>query len=432
MTQATRIGEARVFLFLQGPHGPFFDRLSRLLRRAGAETWRVGFNAGDEALWRDRTRYIPCHASREDWPATCRDLIARLAVTDLVLYGDTRPCHAAAIAEARAAGVAVHVFEEGYLRPHWVTYERGGANGNSRIMETGIAEMEAALARLETETGAAPARWGDMRAHIFWGAVYHARVLAGRRRYPAFAPHRALGVGAEFRLYLRRLLTLPVAALERRVATRRVMRGGFPYHLVLMQLAHDASFRAHGPFESQSAFVETCIEGFAQGAPAHHHLVFKAHPLEDGREPAEATIRATARRHGVGERVHFLRGGKLAELLDHARSAITVNSTAGEQVLWRGLPLKAFGRAVYARDAFVSTQPLGAFFAAPRRPDSRAYRVYRRYLLETSQLSGGFYSARGRRRLLRQIVDLMLDAEDPYDALTSGRASPRPQLSLVP
>ena len=28
----------------------------------------------------------------------------------------------------------LHVFEEGYLRPYWITYERGGSNGNSALM----------------------------------------------------------------------------------------------------------------------------------------------------------------------------------------------------------------------------------------------------------------------------------------------------------
>ena len=38
-------------------------------------------------------------------------------------------------------------------------------------------------------------------------------------------------------------------------------------------------------------FLTLVIEGFAQGAPAHHHLVFKAHPLEDGRAPIAREIR---------------------------------------------------------------------------------------------------------------------------------------------
>jgi capsular polysaccharide export protein len=44
---------------------------------------------------------------------------------------------------------------------------------------------------------------------------------------------------------------------------------------------------------------------------------------------------------------------------------------------------------------------------------------------------GGFYSSRGRRELLRQVVDMMLVSQDPYDALTSGNAAPRQQLRVV-
>jgi capsular polysaccharide export protein len=187
----------------------------------------------------------------------------------------------------------------------------------------------------------------------------------------------------------------------------------------------------HSPFKTMTEFLAVVMEGFAKGASPHHHIVFKAHPLEDGRVPVAREIRRLARLHGVERRVHFVRGGKLAALLNHARSAITVNSTAGQQVLWRGLPLKTFGAAVYAKPEFVSTQPLVEFFTLPTRPDSRAYRDYRHYLLETSQVPGGFYSSRGRRELLRQVVDMMLQPEDPYDALTSGKAAPRQQLRVV-
>ena len=118
-------------------------------------------------------------------------------------------------------------------------------------------------------------------------------------------------------------------------------------------------------------------------------------------------------------------------VITQARSAVTVNSTAAQQVLWRGIPLKTFGEAVYAKPEFVSTKPLADFFAGAERPDRKAYTDYRRYLLETSQIAGGFYSARGRRQLLRQAVDMMLSADDPYDALHSGTAAPRQQLRLV-
>lgn len=424
-------GKNRTFLFLQGPHGPFFRRLGRMLRATGATVWRVGFNMGDAAFWADGESYIPFAEDQGAWPARIRDLIATKSVTDLVLYGDTRFIHAEAVRAAKEAGVCVHIFEEGYLRPYWVSYERGGSNGNSRLMEMEVTDMQRVLADAELDIPEAPAHWGDMRHHIFYGALYHWFVMFLNRRYRGFRAHRDLPVAKEFQLYLKRLLLMPVQALERIIATGRVRRGGFPYHLALLQLAHDASFTAHSRFTSITEFLDTAIAGFAEGAPRHHHLVFKAHPLEDGRVNLRREIRRLAQHHGVAHRVHYLRGGKLARLLDHARSAVTVNSTAAQQVLWRGLPLRVFGDAVYAKPEFVSTQPLAEFFAQPTRPDNRAYRDYRHYLLETSQIAGGFYSARGRRQLLRQVVDMMLAPDDPYEALAKGTATPRQQLRLV-
>ena len=421
----------RVFLFLQGPHGPFFGQLGRMLRAAGATTWRVGFNRGDQAFWPDAASFIPHADPPEAWPDRAAALMDEKGVTDLVLYGDTRPIHAAAITAARARGITVHVFEEGYLRPYWVTYERGGANGHSRIMDLSVADMRRALEGLDLDLPDAPARWGDMRQHIFYGALYHYFVFLRNKAYAGFRTHRALSVGQEFTLYLRRLALMPFHWLDRVQATWRIKTGGFPYHLALLQLEHDASFRDHGPFATMEEFLKLLIEGFARGAPAHHHLVFKAHPLEDGRTPLRANIRRIARENGVADRIHYVRGGKLARLLNDARSAVTVNSTAAQQALWRGLPLKAFGQAVYLKPEFVSDQPVEAFFQNPTRPDSRAYRDYRHFLLETSQITGSFYSARGRRQLLRQVVDMMLSPEDPYEALQAGRPAPRQHLRLV-
>ena len=421
----------RRFLFLQGPHGPFFHRLAKMLGRAEAQVWRVGFNAGDRAFWFTPATYIPYRGAPEEWPDTFRALVAEKAITDIVLYGDTRPIHATAIEIAKDLGLTVHVFEEGYMRPYWVTYERGGSNGNSRLMDMSIAEMKRALELSDLDIPEPPAHWGDMRHHVFYGALYHWFVLFRNGDYRKFRRHRELPVWTETLLYTRRLLLMPVFALDRMLATYRIKYGGFPYHLALLQLDHDANFLNHSPFSSQAEFLELVVESFAEGAPRHHHLVFKAHPLENGRTPQRRIIRSLSRKFGVADRVHHVRGGKLAGLLDHARTAVTVNSTAAQQVLWRGIPLRVFGDAVYSKPEFVATEPLPRFFAEPARPDNRAYADYRRFLLETSQVPGGFYSARGRRQLLRQVVDMMLSDEDPYDALKSGRAAPRQSLRIV-
>jgi capsular polysaccharide export protein len=429
MSKAT--GDKRVFLFLQGPHGPFFHRLGTMLRKTGADVWRVGFNAGDRAFWFHPKSYLPYRGTQEAWPEWYGDTLDSRGVTDIVLYGDVRPVHAQAVAEAHRRGLTVHVFEEGYMRPYWVTYERGGSNGHSRLMQMGVDDMRCALELSDMEAPLPPAHWGDMRQHIFYGALYHWFVMFRNGDYRNFQPHRALSVFQEFGLYLRSLLFMPIGWADRVISTLRIRMGGYPYHLALMQLEHDSSFQKHSPFATMPDFVDVVIKGFAEGAPGHHHLVFKAHPLEDGRASVRRAVARSARALGVADRVHYVRGGKLAQLLNDARSAVTVNSTAAQQVLWRGIPLKVFGDAVYAKPEFVSTQPLPEFFAMPSRPDNRAYKDYRRYLLETSQLPGGFYSARGRRQLLRPVVDMMLSQDDPYDALEHGTAALRQQLRVV-
>ncbi len=398
------------------------------MTKTGATIWRVGFNQGDQAFWPAAT-YIPHPGG--DWPAHLAQILHDKGVTDIVLYGDTRPVHAQAIAMAGARGLTVHVFEEGYLRPYWVTYERGGTNGHSRLMQMTLPDLVDRQPALAGSATSVPPVWGDMRQHMFWGAIYHGLVMAGAWHYPDHQPHRGVTVGREFRLYLQRFLLLPLHRWERMLATWRINRGRFPYHLVLLQLEHDASFQAHSPFRTMTEFLAQVVAGFAAGAPSHHHLVFKAHPLEDGRAPIARDIRALARQHGLTGRVHFVRGGKLAQLLDTAETAVTVNSTAGQQALWRGLPLRIFGQAVYGKPEFVSMQALPEFFAAPKPPDVVAYRVFRAYLLATSQLPGGFYSAAGRQRLLRGVVDKLLSDQDPYDAFGTSNATKRQQLRVV-
>lgn len=421
--------EQRVFLLLQGPHGPFFNRLGRLLRQAGATVWRCGFNAGDEFFWEDKEHFIRHDATMQDWPSHLDRILVEKNVTDIVLYGDVRPIHAIARSAADQDDLRFHVFEEGYLRPFWISYERGGSNGSSALLGISLSQMRAALRDTASEIHRPPAHWGDMRHHKFYGALYHFLVLVANGRYRRYAGHRAISVGQEFRLNLQRLMLMPAYNIKRAFQWRRFKLSGQPYSLVLMQLEHDSNFLGHSPFRKNAEFVETVVAEFARSAPRHHHLIFKAHPLEDGRAGNRHAIRNSAARHGLTGRVHYLRGGKLADLMAHARSIVTVNSTAAQQALWRGVPVKALGRAVYQKPGITSDQSLAEFFDTPRAPDPQAYRTFRDYLLQTSQVPGGFYSRRSRAHALRLVADMMLAPLDPYQTLAEGHVTHRQQIS---
>jgi len=428
-------GEGRLFLFLQGPHGPFFARLADALTAHGASCRKIGFTIADEREWRGRDGYEPFQGRPEEWPVHLRRRIRDLGVTDIVLYGDERASHAEARRAAAAAvdPIPVHCFEEGYLRPYWVTYERGGVNGNSRLMDMSMAEIVEAARHVSLPLSAAPAHWGSSYAHAFWSMVHHFPLWLGDARYPNYARHRAQPLDRELLFYLRRLAVMPALVGVSRHRERALRRAGGRYHVALLQLAFDSSMMAHSDYASVAEFVEECVDGFLAGAPAGDTLVLKAHPFDDGRENLGALARRIARRTRAADRLVFLERGRLAPLLDGAASAVTINSTSAHQALWRGMPVRAMGRAVFDKPGLTSRQPLVAFFREPTSPDPEVYAAFRRFLLATSQVEGGFYRRAARRVAAERAAPMMLAARDPYDAIApvaaptqapEGRAAP--------
>ena len=410
--------EGRVFLFLQGPHGPFFRRLGKALADKGARVHRVAFNASDESEW-GRTGAL--HRFNDD-PENFRDwLIQRIdahGITDIVLYGDTRPVHRTAITIARERGIVTHCLEEGYIRPNLITYERTGTNANSRLMEISLPRMAQSLGAASEPEDELPATWGDYRQHLWYSALYHARCLVPNGRYGRFRGHRDESLLRECSWYWSRAAKTPAIWLWRSLRQWMLLRSDKTFHLVLLQLSFDASMQEHSDFATTSEFVERVIDGFAEGAAPDEYLVLKAHPFEDGREQLGKVIRSVAKDLGVGNRVIFIDGGKkLAQLLDRARTAIMVNSTAAQQALWRGLPVAALGRAIYRKPGLVSEQNLVSFMRHPRRPDLRSYWLFRQFLMQTSQVRGSFYAKPGIARALETLPDVMLETKDPYDRI---------------
>ena len=417
------LASERRFLFLQGPHGPFFFRLAEALRAEGASVLKIGTTRGDRLYWRDSATYLSIPRLNEGCSEQILSTLDTYQITDLVIYGTTRPLHAEAISAAKVRNVCVHVFEEGYIRPHWVTYERGGSNGHSRLCDIDVIEMARALEQMDRMQPDVADRWGDLRAHMFHGALYHAAILtskSGRRGAPT---HRDISVRREAYLAFRRFLLLPWHAVERFIATTRVRTGDFAYHVVLMQLAHDANFLHFGPFQSAENFLETVVASFAKNAAPSEHLVLKEHPLEDDRARVRSCVRDLVKKHGLSGRAHYVSGGKLARLLDGAQSAVTVNSTAAQQAMWRGLPIFAFGDAVYAKAGLISDQTIEAFFQNPQPPDAQSYEIFRAFLLATSQFPGSFYSTAGRKRLIPSLVAPLLADDDPYDRIMARAAT---------
>jgi capsular polysaccharide export protein len=398
------------FLFLQGPHGPFFHALGRALAGQGHQVTRVAFNGGDLLDWPGRETVL-FRKPAEAWPDWLGALVARQEITDLVLYGDCRPLHRAAIELVRPLGIRIHVFEEGYFRPDWITLEPDGVNGHSRLAQ--------AIAAAVTRDAAAAAQADGAAGIVIPESVAVGRTTGAMARlcvryylaqaatgwlFRHYRSHRPESPWRELNAWLRRSLTKRRSAEGERRAIEALLTDPRPMFLLPLQLDSDAQIRVHSPFTGMAEVIEHIVASFARHAPATDRLLIKNHPLDAGVIDYRRLVAAAAARHGVPERVAFVEGGHLPTLLRCAKGIVTVNSTAGLQAIHHLRPTKVLGSAVYAVDGLVDPQPLATFWRAPQAPDPLFYRAFRAHVMARCQFNGTFFTPRGRDLLLGAVT----------------------------
>ena len=351
---------ARVLL-LQGPMGPFFDHLARQLRVAGSEVTKINFNGGDAYYFRGQNALRYTGTSNE-WPDFIRTFLRKHAITHLVLFGDLRNYHYLAVAEARALGVAVYVFEEGYLRPDYVTLERDGVNARSNLpREPNF------YRRFSADSIVRPKPIG----HVFWFAAFIAAAYAwsmyiNRRRYPHYRHHRDLH---PIREGLRWIITGSTHKLLWKIRDYNVTRRfsgplSGKYFLVPLQVHND--FQVRGSIcNSVEAFITEVAQTFAMHAPSDQHLVIKHHPLDRAYRNYTQLLDDLREQLGLEGRIHYIADPHLPTLLRHARGTIVLNSTVGLSSLQHGTPTIGLSTSFYSIAGLSYSGDLASFLRDP-------------------------------------------------------------------
>jgi capsular polysaccharide export protein len=398
-------GARRTFVFLQGPHGSLFWRIGQAILRRGHLALRINFNGGDRHDWPDAATDF--RGSAAAWPSFFDAFVANNAVTDVVLYGDCRPLHRGAHIVGRVRGLRVWVFEEGYLRPDWMTLEFEGVNGFSSLPQNAGWFLSTAAAlppvpQMPPVPSDTKRRMRETLVHYF-----HSRLQSWRfRRYKS---HRPDPPSAEAFGWLRRRLG---AVRSRRRSQRRgveVVPGR--YFLLPLQLNSDYQIRVHSDFPGMAAAVYAVMASFARAAPPANKLVIKLHPLDNGTLSWPQIIAAQAGQLGLADRVVFLEHGDTAKLVGEARGVVTVNSTVGALALGAGIPTAVMGRAIYSIPGLTHEGPLDDFWNEPVVPDATLWEAMVRVLHAHCLIRGGLTSEEGLSLLVEGAVERLLSAE---------------------
>lgn len=379
-------GMKRVLL-LQGPNGPFFYRLARELRGLGVEVTKVNFHAGDAFFFPD-----PGALSFRGKPGQVAAWLERIvderSIQAVYLFGDGRPYHRIAIDIAHRKGLGVLVFEEGYLRPDWITVEEGGVNGYSRM------PREPAFFRKFARQRRAIEGHEHVGQTFGIGALY-ATLLALAATlafflYPHYRHHRSINAWLQMCLWVRGAFRKYWYRFRERGMLQRLKRDrDHGYFLIALQVYCDYQI-IHSRFKSVEQFIEEMIVSFAEHAPKDCLIVFKHHPMDRAYRDYGSLLRGLARRHALGDRVVYVHDLHLPTLLRHARGAVMINSTVGLQAISYGTPVKVVGDAVYDMPGLTYQGPLEEFWGHPGGVDDELYKAFRTYLLYTNQANGSF------------------------------------------
>lgn len=381
----------RTLLFLQGPPSSFFKKLSRTLEACGNRVLKVNFNCGDSLFWgRGAIAYRGIFSR---WPNFLDKILNEESVTDIVLFGDCRSYHRVAIHMAKERNISVHVFEEGYLRPDWITMENGGVNGFSSLPKNPERIIELSQSQLSSTTSDSIGL--TFRHRVLNHLVYYTSSFFGRPAYPFYRHHRPWPLIVETLGWIRRFGSIIYNNRQNNLAIENLESSTVNFFLFPLQLDSDFQIRVHSDVENMGKAMQIVISSFSDNADQEDLLVIKAHPLDNGLGDHHQKLRSIARSLGVEKRVLFLEGGSLTQLSRKAKGLVTINSTSGLIALQQNCPVVVLGKAVYDVEGLTHQGSLASFWIAPQQPDEELLACFIKVLKSKALINGSFFTRKG-------------------------------------
>lgn len=391
----------RNVLLLQGLMGPLFRRLGQGLIKAGHTVHKINFNGGDRLFWR-LPNGIDYRGTLQDWPQALVGILADKQITDVILFGDCRDHHMIATRVCRELQIPVHVFEEGYIRPDWVTFERDGVNGHSTLPRDPQWYIDTAAALPPVpDHKQVPS---SFRRRATEGLLYNVADVLTRWHYKHWNNHRPWHPLVEGMGWIRKLRRSKEREAEAAALMARIASSPEPYFLFPLQLDSDAQIRLHSPFAGIAEALKVVIASFAKHSPAGTRLVVKEHPLDNGVRDWQLITQDMAARFGVEDRIDYLPSGDIVPMARKSLGMVTINSTSGTLGLSMGVPAVVLGSAVYDIPEITFQHGLDAFWQNPEAPNATTFAAFRRVLINHCLIPGGFFSEEALERVVRHAV----------------------------
>lgn len=375
-------------LMLQGPIGPFFYRFSKKLQSAGANVYKINFNGGDFIFYPFGS--VNFNGKMDDFYILLKDFCISNHIDAIMVFNDCRPVHSIAKNVAKELNINLGVFEEGYIRPDYITFENEGVNGHSQIPKVRSFYDEYAIIN---ESGTRRQVGNTFPAMAFYASCYWFFAILFGFYFNNSLHHRSLSIFEAYPWLISFWRKLKYKRIEK---NSKALIRTLPkqYFLVALQVHNDTQISSHYDGASIGAFIEDTILSFAKHSETEQYLVIKHHPMDRGYCEYSSLINDLAIRYGVSKRVFYIHDEHLPTLLENALGCVVINSTVGVSALHHNCPVKVCGNAFYDIDGLTFQGSLDYFWreAKMSKPDHELYLKFKNYLILKTQINGSFYT----------------------------------------
>ncbi len=395
--------------------GYFFRKLDLKFQRFGYETYKICFNGGDY-FYSDKNNVTNYNGTKSNWNKFIETYLTDNRIDSIFLLGDCRFFHRNAIEIANKFNIDVFVFEEGYVRPNYITIEKNGVNAFSSIPKE--KQFYENIISKETRKNNFTLRFGYQKM-AFQATVYYIFKVLLKFRYPFYEHHRnpsvfdeaLFGIRNYFRKYKNKIIELN---FEDRLNNELAKK----FYFIPLQTYSDFQVRIHSDFDSIESFLKEVILSFSKNAPKDTFLLLKHHPMDRGIKNYAKLIKKLASEIGISDRVIVVSDVHLPTCLKKAIGTVTINSTVGLSSLYHGIPTLTMGRACYDIEGLTcNDMKLDDFWNDFIEPDKDLFEKFRTYLIEKTQTKGSFYSKFPDDLMDKLSFDRITDTE--YDSNNS-------------
>lgn len=375
----------RKILLLQGPVGPFFYRFAKLLSLKN-QIYKINFNGGDFLFYPFKAKSY--RGSLANLETFLQEFCKTYRIDCVIMFNDCRPIHKIGVKVAQSLNLQTYIFEEGYIRPNFITFEKDGVNANSTLPKDSNFYLTYKNKPTQEEKNVQHSfRNMAWFSFLYWFGAFLLGWYFNNKLH-----HRSLSFTEMFPWFLS-LFRKHWYRFSQKEDRDFILDSKKNYFVVVLQVYNDTQIKNHFEGRRIENFIKNSIRSFAKYSKKQHFLVIKHHPMDRGYKNYKKFIKRQTRKYNVSQRVIYIHDIHLPTLLKNALGCVVINSTTGLSSILHKCPTKVCGNAFYNIQGLTYQESLNKFWKAAKKYkiNQTLFERFRSFLIDKVQINGSFY-----------------------------------------